>query len=134
MAAIVALTLPNGEATPVTKTFTPMDCTSQLATWTDRTSGISIGMPTITQSLVVGGDVNKVVAKVVVPILESVAGDDSNGFTPAPKVAYTLTAKLEMVLPARSTLAQRKDLTAFMYNYIKEGPFETAVNDYERPF
>jgi hypothetical protein len=134
MAAITALTLPNGEASPVTKTFTPMDCTSALATWTDRSSGISIGMPTITQSLTVGGDVNKVIAKVVLPILEAVAGDDENGFTPAPKVAYTLTAKLEMVLPARSTLAQRKDLTAFIYNLVKEGPFETAVYDYERPF
>lgn len=134
MAAIAALTLPNGEASPVTKTFTPMDCTSSLATWTDRTSGISIGMPTITQSLNLNADNNVVKLKVAVPVLEAVAGDDANGFTPAPKVAYTLTGTLTMSLPARSTLAQRKDLTAFVYNAIKEGPFETAVNDYERPF
>lgn len=134
MAAIVALTLPNGEASPVTKTFTPQDCTSALATWTDRSSGISVGMPTITQSLNLNADNNVVNVKISLPVLETVAGDDSSGYAPAPKVAYTLTAKMTLQLPARCALAQRKDLAAFMYNYMKEGPFETAVFDYERVF
>lgn len=65
MAAIANIVLADGQATPANKTFNPSDCTSQLASWTDRSSGINIGFPEVTLSLNKGAESNRVLAKVV---------------------------------------------------------------------
>jgi hypothetical protein len=133
MAAIANLVLADGQAVPVNKTFTPMDCTSALATWTDRSSGIAIGMPAVTLSLHVGKDVTKVVGKVTLPVLEVISGSDG-GYTPSPKVAYTVMGKAEFTLPSRSTLQNRKDVSAFLRNYLSNAVVTKAIEEFERPF
>jgi hypothetical protein len=45
------------------------------------------------------------------------------GIQPAPTLAYNLIATVELVLPERSTLQQRKDLLA----YVKNALSNTAV-------
>ena len=133
MAAIANLVLADGQATPVNKTFTPMDCTSELATWTDRSSGIAIGMPNVTMSVITGKESVRVLGKVSLPILETISGSDG-GYTPSPKVAYTVMAKAELVLPNRSTLQNRKDVQAFLKNFITNAVVTKAVEEFERPF
>lgn len=133
MAAIATLTLADGQVTPVNKTFTPMDCTSAMATWTDRSSGIAIGMPSVTLSETIGSESVKVLAKVQVPVLEVISGADG-GYTPSPKVAYTMFGKLEFILPNRSTLQNRKDIQAFVKNFLAQAVVTKAVEEFERPF
>jgi len=133
MAAISNLVLADGQATPVNKTFTPMDCTSALATWTDRSSGIALGMPSVTLSLAVGRESTKMTAKVTLPVMEVISGSDG-GYTPSPKVAYTCFGKVEMVLPARSVLQNRKDLQAFVRNLLSHAVITKAVEEFERPY
>lgn len=118
MAAIANLVLADGQATPVNKTFAPMDANSGLATWTDRSSGISLGMPAVTLSVSVG-DTNKVTAKVSLPVMEVISGSDG-GYTPAPQVAYTVIGKTEFVFPARCSLQNRKDIRAFVRNLLAD--------------
>jgi hypothetical protein len=133
LAAIANLVLADGQATPVNKTFSPADCTSQLATWTDRSSGINIGFPEVTLSLTKGQDQCKVLAKVVVPTLEVISGSDG-GYTPSPKVAYQTLGKVEFVLPARSTLQNRKDVVAFVKNLLTNAVMTKITEEYERPY
>jgi len=133
MAAISALVLADGQATPVNKTFTPQDCTSALATWTDRSSGIGLGMPSVTLALVQSKDTNKVTGKVSIPVMEVISGSDA-GYTPAPRVAYTSIGKFELVLPNRGTLQNRKDVSAFLKNFLSNAAVTKAVEEFERPF
>ena len=133
MSAIAALVLNDGQAAPVAKTFTPMDCTSALATWSDRTSGIALGMPQVTLSLVTGKEAVKVTGKVALPVMEVISGSDG-GYTPSPKVAYTVLSKFEMVLPNRSSLQNRKDVSAFLKNLLADAVVTKAVEEFERPY
>lgn len=133
MAAIANVVLNDGLAVPVAKTFSPADCTSQLATWTDRTSGINIGFPALTLSLSQGQEITRILAKIQLPVLEVISGADA-GYTPSPKVAYTVIGKVEMVLPNRSTLQNRKDMQAFIKNLMSNAFMTKAAEEYERPF
>lgn len=133
MAAIANLVLADGQASPVNKTFNPSDCTSLLASWTDRSTGINIGFPEVTLSLAKGKDTMRVVGKVLLPSLEVISGSDG-GYTPSPKVAYTTMGKFELVLPARSTLQNRKDIVAFLKNFLGNAVITKAAEEYERPF
>lgn len=133
MAAIANIVLADGQTTPVNKTFSPQDCTSALATWTDRSSGIAIGFPELTLSVTRNSESHKVVGKVVVPVMETISGD-AGGYAPSPKVAYAVTGKVEMVLPNRSTLQNRKDMQAFIKNLMSNAFMTKAIEEYERPF
>lgn len=133
MAQIANIVLADGQATPANKTFVPADCTSQLASWTDRSSGINIGFPEVTLSLSKGSTSSKVFAKVSLPVMEVVSGSDG-GYTPSPKVAYTVIGKVELNLPARSTLQNRKDIQAFIKNLMSQAIITKAVEEFERPF
>lgn len=134
MAAIVALTLNDGQTTPAAKTFTPMDCTSELATWTDRSSGIAIGMPTVTFSTVVkSGQTTRIKAKVSLPVLETISGD-AGGYTARPQVAYVCLGTVDFAFPERSTLQNRKDVAAFVRNFLANAVVTKAVEEFERPF
>lgn len=133
MAAIANLVLADGQATPVNKTFVPMDANSGLATWTERSGGISIGMPVSTLSVTMGAEVNKVKAKVSVPVLEVISGSDG-GYTPSPKVAYTVSGVVEFSFPNRATLQNRKDVRAFVRNLLADAVIQKAVEEFERPY
>jgi len=128
------ITIDDGASTPVSHQFVPMDRTDTLTTWVDPLSDTPrIGQPQITLSVPFGDNAVQVKAKVVLPILETVAGDDSSGFTPAPRVAYTLIGKLEFVLPNRCTEADRNNILAFVTNLAADGTIVDAVVDQLRP-
>jgi hypothetical protein len=133
LAAIANLVLADGQATPVNKTFIPMDCTSALATWTDRSSGIALGMPTVTLSVSKENERVRALAKVTLPVMEVISGADG-GYTPSPKVAYTCIGKLEMVFPNRSVLQNRKDIVALVKNLMSNAVITKAAEEFERPY
>lgn len=134
MSAIAALTLADGQATPANHTFNPVTIDSGVAKWADRASGIALGFPTVTFSMrnpSKGSRAYKVSAKVVTPILEVTSPSTSTGIQPAPTLAYNLLATVELVFPERSTQAQRKDLIAYLKNYLASSVITSAVNDFE---
>jgi hypothetical protein len=110
-----------------------MDCTSALATWKETTSGVAVGMPTATLSLSMNTNTVKVVVKLVKPTLETISGDAS-GYVAVPKIAYETVAKLELLLPARSTLQDRKDVKALLISMINNAVVTSAVEAYQRPY
>jgi hypothetical protein len=73
MTAIAALTLADGQGTPVNHTFSPDGIDGAgVAAWVDRSGGIALGFPKITLSMRSPSKTNRnyrMVAKVVVPVL-----------------------------------------------------------------
>lgn len=138
MAQIAALTIANGAATPVNHTFAPVNKDAAgVAKWADRVDGIAIGYPTVTYQLRIPTVSNrnyKLTARVALPVLEVTSPSTSSGIQPAPTLAYTLTANVEIVLPERSTLAQRNDLLAYVRNYLSNAVITSGVQNFESIF
>jgi hypothetical protein len=131
MTAIAALTLADGQSTPVNHTFSPVNIDqSGVARWADRSGGIALGYPVVTFSNKAPTKTSrsyKVTAKVALPILEQTSASTATGIQPQPTLAYNLLANVEFVLPERSTLAQRKDLLAYLKNYLANAAVVTAA-------
>lgn len=136
MSAIANVVINDGQATPVSHTFAPVTIDAQgVAKWADRSGGISVGFPTLSYSLKspTGSSKSyKMTAKVVLPVLEQTSPSTATGIQPAPTVAYNLIANVEMVLPERSTAQDRKNLLAYVKNYLANAAVITAgVENYE---
>lgn len=136
MTAIAPVVIKDGTATPADHTFAPVNIDAAgVAKWADRSGGISVGFPTLTFSLKnpsQGSKNYKLTAKVALPILEQTSPSTSTGIQPAPTVAYTMLANVEMVLPERSTVLDRKNLIAYLKNYLANATvIQAAVENYE---
>lgn len=135
MTAIAALTLKDGQATPANHTFSPVNIDSAgIARWADRAGGIALGFPVVTFSLrnpTKASRVYKVSGKIVLPVLEVTSPSTASGIQPAPTKAYDLTATIEMMLPERSTAAQRSDLMAYAKEFLANAVMTQAVASFE---
>lgn len=138
MSAIASMTLADGQATPVNHTFAPVGIDqASVAKWADRSGGIALGFPVVSFSLrspSKGTRSFRLTAKVVTPVLEVTSPSTSTGIQPAPTLAYNLIANVDIVLPERSTVAQRKDLVAFLKNYLATATIQNAVESFEQVY
>jgi hypothetical protein len=135
MTTQTSVVLNDGQSTPVAKTFLARGADLRLATWKDTSSGISIGMPTITLSNKDSDGNNgafRVEVRIKVPVLETISGD-AGGYTPSPKVAYNMFFKGEFVCPSRATLQNRKDLVAFAKGLLAHAVLSETVVDFDPP-
>lgn len=136
MGAIANVTINNGEATPVAKTFNVDGITGAIASFSDRSGGISLGYPNITMSVrqpvkTAKTRNNKVAFKVTVPVLEVTSPSTATGIQPAPTLAYDLVFNGEFILPERCSLAERKNILAFAKNLLSHTMAQAAVHDLE---
>lgn len=134
MAAIAPIILPDGQIAPVNRTFGPVNIIDDVARWADRSNGISVGFPTLTHSLrapTKGSRAYKLTTKVVLPVLEVTSPSTGSGIQPAPTKAYDLIATIEIILPERSTKAQRQEILAYSKNFLAHAVVKAAVEDYE---
>lgn len=128
--ALANITLADGQGTPVNHVFT-YNSEVPIATYSDKVGGIQIGEPRIslTQSRPSKSRASqKTQLKIEVPVLETISGD-AGGYTPAPKVAYTMLFEGHWVAPDRSTTAQRKDLYAFVKNCVGTALLKGMIED-----
>jgi len=136
MPQIAALTINDGQTTPVAHTFAPVRVDSEgVAKYEDRVSGIAIGFPTISLSL--KDPVNKqtgnykVMGKIAIPVLEQTTTISANGINPQPTVAYTLFAEIRMTIPARSLAVERANLQAYCENLLSQAVTRGIVKTYD---
>lgn len=131
MTAIAALTLNDGAAAPVAHTFNPVNIDQAgVARWADRSGGIALGFPVVSFAMrnpTKASRSFKITAKVVTPVLEITSPSTGTGIQPAPTKAYDLIANVEFVLPERSTLAERKNVLAYLKNYLANATVITAA-------
>lgn len=145
MPSLAPLTINDGLATPVAHTFGPYRIDEKgVTTFFDRVSGVGIGFSKLTVSLrsplggVTAGSasdakarVYKAILTIDVPTLESTSAATGTGIAPAPTVAYVHAARIELTLPERGTLANRKDLIAYIKNALSNASVNTALETLE---
>lgn len=134
MPAIGTITLNDGQATPAAHSFIPAGVPNGLAMWNDISGGVALGYPTVTLSTrrpTKGSRAFKATAKVVVPVLEQTSPSTATGIQPAPTLAYNLVANVDLVMPERSTLAQRKDMAAYTKNFLANSVMTSVIENLE---
>lgn len=134
MAAISNIVINDGAATPVAHTFGPAFNDGVLSKWNDRSGGVVAGFAELSLGAKLpqnGSQVQRYTAKVSVPILEQTSPSTATGIQPAPTVGYTMLATVDIVLPVRATQQNRKDLLAFLKNYLATTVITSAVVDLE---
>lgn len=127
--ALAALVLSDGQTTPGEHTFSEVT-EFPFASWAERL-GISIGEPTVSISASrpsAKRKSQKTIMRVQMPVLETISGD-VGGYTPTPRVAFTMLAEMTFVSPDRSTLQQRKDLYAFASGLLAKEMVKAMVVD-----
>jgi hypothetical protein len=131
------ITLTDAAATPVNRVYYPVLSSSDLISYRDRTQSVLVGQNRLTCQQRVANKqskATKVSWKLECPILEQTSASTATGIQPAPTVAYTPLAVLELVLPDRCTLQERKDLLAQLRDLIDEAIVTSQVHDLDLIF
>lgn len=126
------ITLTDAATTPVNHVYYPVLSTDDVVAWRDRTQSVLVGQNRLTCSQRMANKQTKATKlswKLETPILEQTSASTATGIQPAPTVAYTPLANLEVVLPDRCTLQERKDLLAQLRDLIDEAIVTSQVHD-----
>lgn len=136
MSAIANIAIQDGQATPATHTFYPV-VSGNDSVWRENQSALPlIGQGTVQQTLKLDSKtgLNRVRLVLDVPALETATAANSQGYTAAPKVAYSNRVTVEFILPSRGTAAQRKDLRVMLSNLIKDATVVDTIDNLNMPY
>jgi hypothetical protein len=139
MAAIAPIAVNDGQATPVTHTYNPVQ-TGDLATFKRNgdTAVPVVGFESVVLSLKEANGsseaVNRAKVTLRIPVLETPTGGTPSGYVAPPRVAYFMMATLEFILPNRSTAGQRKDLRYLAGNLLTNSQVIALIDTLERPY
>ena len=119
-----ALTINNGAATPVAKTFSPERVAPELSTFTERTATSSAGYTRLSIRYSPASSkraTNRVDVDLDFPVLSTVNG--------VSQVAYVGRFKGYFVIPDVMTAAERADLAAFVANALDNTQVRAVIKD-----
>nr|UUW21387.1 MAG: hypothetical protein [Sanya fiers-like virus 43] len=119
-----ALSINNGAATPVAKTFSPERVSPDLSTFTERTAASSAGFIRLGIGYSPASSkraTNRIDISLDLPVLQTVNGISS--------VAYVGRFKGYFVIPDTMTAAERADLAAFVANALDVTQVRAIVKD-----
>lgn len=136
MAQIANIVVADGAATPVNHTFLPV-VTSPVPSYREAISALALvgqGRVTAGNRSAAAASLQRVRITLELPALETVTGQNAEGYTAAPKVAYTNSVVVDMILPARGTSQQRKDLRIMLSNLLKDAQIIDLVDNLAQPY
>jgi len=121
----------DGQTTPVLHTFDCVDHGNDNWNWRESGTSSQLGAAqiTLTKLKVKGGQLEKWRIKVFMPALETVTGQNIDGYTAAPKLAYSLTSVMDVIIPFRATIQQRKDVLAYARNVLSSALFYVPIQE-----
>lgn len=127
---ITTITVPDAATTPVNHTFGPNKIDGDTARWNEKSASHASGYWTLALSLrdpagSNGSRVYRSQLSLNVPVLVT---EVINGVS-VPKVAYTMRANVELILPQDSTLQNRKDLRKVLEGLIGNALVKSVVED-----
>lgn len=128
MPAIAALSIKDGLATPVARTFSPSAQTGTRVEFSERSASIASGFKILSHELrkPVGKDgAHRFIIGLYLPTVAVVGGVDA--------VVRSSSAKVELNVSQNSTLQERRDLLAFVANALDLTSFMASVDNIE-PF
>lgn len=131
------IVLADGQASPVSHTFKPVDRATAGGgvLFQDISSGIPDAYPSILlRGVESSSGVYRAYATVEVPVMENISGSNSSGYQAWAKQGFVLRARTEYTIDGRATSAARKDLVAYDKNLRSNAQFIALVQDLLRPF
>lgn len=132
MVDFTTFTLADAQATPVNHSFSPLIHGNNEWVWRETGTSSLLGAILIhmTKIRVKGNNqVEKYRVRMMLPVLEVVTGSNSDGYSAAPRLAYSLNSVQDIVIPLRATAQQRKDITKFMWGVLATAPWTGMAND-----
>lgn len=136
MSAQAIITINDGLATPVARSFDPKGAMTQpdrksVALWRNQASGIAVGFESIieTHTPVNGNGMEKFRFVIDVPTLESPASGGS--FAPPPTRAYGTIAVVEVWAHQRASEQELKNIVAYVKNFTAHTYFNNAITKRE---
>jgi len=141
MTAAVAIVLADAQATPVSHTFNPfgLDPKTGMFTFEDTSAASAIGNwrikialkrpPPPASGVSSKGRTYRASITLEEPVLETLSNSTVSGILPAPQVAYVPRAFVDMVLPERSSLTDRKSLRKMIYNLLNDANVLAVVEN-----
>lgn len=134
MSAIAAITLPDAAGTPVNHVFNPMSVKGDKGTWANQAASLPIGFETIDMTLAdPSGNVTvyRQNTSMRLPVLKTTTDTGGNSVT---TVDYWLEASLELKIPQRSTLQNRKDLVKLFTGLLSNAQFTSQAQDLQHTY
>jgi hypothetical protein len=128
MPAIAALSINDGQASPVAHSFAPVTTDGSVAKWADRSPTIPSGFRTISYEVAPPSGsrtTNKLQMGLMNPTVATVNSVDT-------VVRYS-SAQVTLNIHPDATLQERKDLLAYMANFFANATVKTSVENIE-PF
>lgn len=119
-----ALTINNGAATPVAKSFAPERVSPDNSVFTERSAAVSAGFTRLSVRYSPASakrNTNRVDVDLDLPVLQTVDGIS--------KVAYVGRFKGYYVIPDTMTAAERADLHAFVANGLGDTAVKAVIKD-----
>lgn len=129
MAAFADLTISDGAATPVARTFKTKKTVGTKSSWEERSGGIPVGYWRLDSETRDTQELRRVKLHAVLPVLEAVSGANPSGFTPAPAVAYSDFFNMEFGMSQRSSALDRSHLYAVAKNALALAIFGGMIKD-----
>lgn len=118
------LSIENGAATPVAKSFAPERVAPELSSFTERSAAVSAGFPRLSVGFSPASsrrNTNRVDIKLDLPILQTINGVST--------VAYVGRFQGYFVIPDTMTAAERADLRAFVANALDDTQIMGMIKD-----
>jgi hypothetical protein len=118
------LSINNGAATPVAKSFAPERVAPELSTFTERSAAVSAGFPRLSISYSPASSkrtTNRVDVKLDLPVLQTIGSVST--------VAYVGRFQGYFVIPDTMTAGERADLRAYVANALDVAPVMGVVKD-----
>jgi hypothetical protein len=128
MPAIATLAINDGQAAPVSHNYDPVTTDGSQAKWADRSPTIPSGFRTISHEVLPpanGRTVHKITCGFYIPVVATVAGVDT-------VVRYS-SGQVILNVAADSLLQERKDLLAYVANFLGNATVKTSIQNLE-PF
>lgn len=127
MPAFTAITLNDGQSTPVAHSFTPVSLSNGVAVWNDRAKSVQLEQPYITAKTTRGktqAGLTRQTFTLNVPNYSVLDG----------KLINVCGATIELRLPSTATQAQRDDLAAYVKNFAASPMFAAMAKNVEGVF
>jgi hypothetical protein len=131
MTQIANVTVFDGAATPVLHTFIPISVVREkdklIAEWRETMGTVPVYASNrlSLSMLILKSGVAKVEARVVIPVMEPISGQNAAGYTAAPKVAYENTLVMQGFFHQRSDRDGRRLARQMLINWA--GDIQTTV-------
>ncbi|DAD52030.1 TPA_asm: coat protein [ssRNA phage Esthiorhiza.3_8] len=134
MPAFGNIVINDGASTPVSHTFSPVKIDGDVATWADRSSGVPSKYYLLSASnrdpSGGNGQVNREQFSVVFPVV----ADGTDPAVKAGTLLRTLRFDGTVLIPVSSTLQERKDVYAFIKNYLASSVVSSMIQDLEHVY